>query len=172
MNGDWGLPRGLARWLAAMVFVIGLGMGTAPAGQAQPPGAPPNPYPDENLIWRSYQRHDPAEYFTASASGVWFTSPSGLNCGIWDRGDFGCIGDIHSPGGDHIGWVKGNIVVRHDGLLNLQFPPGRAEQPMLPRSYVEYNGTTCAVMSDTSTYCSRGPYKFFITPTQTWLSPP
>lgn len=163
----------IGRRLAMSAFVIALVIGTAPAAHADPSG-PPSPYPDQNLIWRSYAEHQPDEFFTASANGVWFTSPSGLNCGIWDRGSFGCAGDIRgaSAGDDHIGWVNGNIVVRHDGLLRLQFPPGQAERPLRPRTYVQYLGTMCAVMADTSTYCARGPYQFFVTPTQTWLSPP
>jgi hypothetical protein len=98
----------------------------------------------------------------------------GLNCGIWDRGSFGCSGDIHGapPGTTHIGWMNGNVVTRYDWLLTFQFPPGRAERELAPRSYIQYNGTTCATMADASTYCSRGPYKFFVTATQTWLSPP
>lgn len=166
----------IGRCLVAGVFVIalGLGFGLPPIGQAEPDvDARPSPYPDGALILRVYDQRQPDEFFTASANGVWFTSPTGLNCGIWDRGSFGCIGDIHSSAGDdRIGWVNGNIVVRHDGLLRFQFPPGRAERPLPPRSYVEYLGTRCAVMADTSTYCARGPYQFIVTPTGTWLSPP
>lgn len=114
------------------------------------------------------------DYFTSSAGGVWFSTPLGLNCGIWDRGSFGCTGDIRgaTSGTTNIGWVNGNIVTRHDPLLGVQFPPGRAERDLPPRSYIEYNGTRCTTMTDTSTYCSRGPFKFFVTPTRTYLSPP
>lgn len=165
------------RQLVGTIFVIGLALVIAPTGYATPSPEtppPPSPYPDEKLILRSYAVHEADEFFTASANGVWFTTPSGLNCGIWDRGSFGCQGVISgAPDDSYIGWVTGNIVVRHDWLLGLQFPPGaQAERPMPPRSYVNYLGTMCAVMADTSTYCSRGPFKFFVTPTQTWLSPP
>lgn len=171
----YGLRRGV-HLIAATALATGLALTTSPRGQAIPPapGPTPPPYPDTNLILRSYDlvRYD--DYFTASAGGVWFSTPMGLNCGIWDRGSFGCTGDIRGapPGTTNIGWVNGNVVTRYDWLLGVQFPPGRAEQELLPRSYIEYNGTRCATMADASTYCSRGPFKFFVTPTQTWLSPP
>ena len=137
-------------------------------------GAEPGPYPDPDLILRSYDERQPDEFFTASAAGVWFTSPQGLNCGIWDRGSFGCTGDLGGtdPADNRVGWVNGNIVVRHDPLLALQFPPGRAERTLPARSYVTYSSNTCAVMNDGSTYCAHGPFRFIITPTGTRLSPP
>jgi hypothetical protein len=204
-TSEWRMNRSerVFRWLAALACVIGVAVCTAPTGYAQPdepspdplaadaqPAAPAAPaipadpgsslstsYPDGDLILRSYDRRDPAEFFTASNEGVWFSTPLGLNCGIWDRGSFGCTGDIRGapPGTTRIGWVNGNIVTRydsHDPLLRFQFPPGRAEQTLPPRSYVEYNGTTCATMADTSTYCKRGPFRFLVTPTHTVLSPP
>lgn len=154
--------------VAALAIV--LSATTSPAGHAAPSG----PYPDADLILRSYNlvRHN--DYFTAGAGGVWFSAPLGLTCGIWDRGSFGCAGDIRGapPGTTNIGWVNGNIVTRYDALLGIQFPPGRAERELPPRSYIEYNGTRCATMTDASTYCSRGPFRFYVTPTGTWLSPP
>jgi len=170
-----GEPRRVRRWLLTTACVIGLAFVTSPTAHAEPAGGqPPGPYPDANLIIRYYDpvRYD--DYFTNSAGGVWFSTPLGLNCGIWDRGSFGCTGDIRGapPGTTNIGWVNGNIVTRYDWLLGVQFPPGRAERDLPPRSYIEYNGTRCATMADSSAFCSRGPYKFFVTPTQTWLSPP
>jgi len=136
-----------------------------------------NPYPDLAVIAGSYDRRQPAEYFSASNEGVWFSTPLGLNCGIWDRGSFGCTGDIRGapPGTTNIGWINSNNVTRFnafDPLLPLQFPPGRAEQVLPPRTYLEYNGTRCATMADGSTYCGRGPFQFLVTPTKTILSPP
>jgi|GEM_PF-2378495 hypothetical protein len=193
---------GVCRWLATSAFLIGVVLGTAPTGHAEPgdddnslgdlagdnslagktlpadslPPSKPSPYPDVTLIVRSYEPRQPEEFFTASNEGVWFSTPLGLNCGIWDRGSFGCTGDIRGapPGTTRIGWQNGNIVTRydaHDPLLLLKFPPGRAERMLPPRSYVEYNGTRCATMADTSTYCARGLFQFFVTPTKTWLSP-
>jgi hypothetical protein len=164
------------RWMVA-ALTIGL-TGSPAMANADPLADPTNsPYPDEVLILNSYDRLEPSTFFTASSEGVWFLSPLGLHCGIWDRGSFGCTGDIRGapPGTTRIGWVTGNIVTRYnmyDPLLDLQFAGGRAEQTLPPRSYVTYNGTTCATMADTSTYCTRGPFKFFVTPTHTWLSPP
>jgi hypothetical protein len=199
----------VGRWVAATAILVGVAVGPAPAGQAQPedvdndvgtaspvdPLPPPSddltgkipthdtlpppratPYPDISIV-SSYEQRPPSDFFIASNEGVWFSTPLGLNCGIWDRGSFGCTGDIRgaSAGTTRIGWLNGNIVTRydaHDPLLRLQFPPGRAERPLPPRSYVDYNGTKCATMTDTSTYCARGPFQFFVTPTKTWLSPP
>lgn len=157
------------------VCASGLTFGTASVAQAEPnSGSPSSPYPAAYHILSYYDEVKVDDYFTASAGGVWFSTPLGLNCGIWDRGSFGCTGDIRGapPGTTNIGWVNGNIVTRYDGLLGIQTPPGRAERVLPPRSYLEYNGTRCATMADSSTYCSRGPFRFFVTPTQTWLSPP
>jgi hypothetical protein len=144
-NGLWRLCRSpLPVALAALLSVL-----TAPAGHSEP--NPENPYPDANLILRSYNSVRYDDYFTASSGGVWFTTPLGLNCGIWDRGSFGCTGDIRGapPGTTNIGWVNGNIVTRYDWLLGIQFPPGRGERELPPRNYIEYNGTRCATMADT-----------------------
>jgi len=147
----------------------------APAVLAEPvAGAPPSPYPDPNHIIRYFEKVPHDAYFTASSGGVWFSTPLGLNCGIWDRGSFGCAGDIRGapPGTTNVGWVNGNVVTRYDWLLGVQTPPGRAERELSALSYIEYNGTRCATMGDSSTYCARGPFQFFVTPTRTWLSPP
>ena len=161
--------------LAMAAGVIGLAVATSPVVHSDPAdGAALDPYPETDLILNIYDRVQYTDYFTASAGGVWFSTPLGLNCGIWDRGSFGCTGDIRGapPGTNNIGWVNGNIVTRYDWLLGVQFPRGQAERELSPRSYIDYNGTRCATMADSSTYCSRGPFKFFVTPAQTWLSPP
>ena len=163
------------RWLAMFACVIGQVFANPAAAHAEPNGGDrSSPYPATYFILRYYDKVKYDDYFTSSAGGVWFSTPLGLNCGIWDRGSFGCAGDIRGapPGTTNIGWVNGNIVTRYDWLLGVQFPPGVAERELSPRSYIEYNGTTCATMADSSTYCSRGPYRFFVTPTHTWLSPP
>jgi hypothetical protein len=182
-------PRRIRHRLATTACVAGLALVASPAAHSEPGGAAPTPpdpgsatatgathiaYPETDLILSTYNKVQYADYLTASAGGVWFSSPLGLNCGIWDRGRFGCTGDIRGapPGTTSIGWLNGNIVTRHDPLLAALFPPGRAERDLPPRSYIEYNGTRCATMADSSTYCSRGPFKFFVTPTGTLLSPP
>ncbi len=155
--------------VAATAAMWGLGL---PVSQAEP--AAEGPYPNNDVIIRSYHPVRFDDYFTPTAGGVWFTTPLGLNCGIWDRGSFGCSGHIRGapPGTSNIGWVNGNLVTRYDWLLGVQFPPGRGARELPLRSYIEYNGTRCVTMADTSTYCSRGPFKFLVTPTVTWLSPP
>jgi hypothetical protein len=167
--------RRVRRWLTMTACVSGLMLATSAGVHAEPDGgSPSSPYPAAYFILDYYDKVKYDDYFTSSAGGVWFSTPLGLNCGIWDRGSFGCTGDIRGapPGTTNIGWVDGNIVTRYDSLLGVQFPPGVAERDLPPRSYIEYNGTICATMADSSTYCSRGPYRFFVTPTQTWLSPP
>lgn len=176
-------PRRVRHWLVTTAWVIGLACVTSPAAHADPSGGgqqsgstqtAQSPYPDDKLIIRYYEKVRYEDYFTGSAGGVWFLTPLGLNCGIWDRGRFGCTGDIRGapPGTTRIGWLNGNIVTRYDPLMAAQFPPGQAERDLPPRSYIEYNGTRCVTMADSSTYCSRGPFKFLVTPTRTWLSPP
>jgi hypothetical protein len=170
-----GTVRRLCHWLAVSACVCGLVIATSPAAHAEPNGgSPTSPYPSAYLILDYYDKVKYDDYFTSSAGGVWFSTPLGLNCGIWDRGSFGCTGDIPGapPGTTNIGWITGQIEPRYDWALGLEFPPGRAERDLPPRSYIEYNGTRCSTMADTSTYCERGAYRFFVTPTQTWLSPP
>ncbi|WP_284235534.1 hypothetical protein [Mycobacterium antarcticum] len=170
-----GCAKRLRHWLAVFACLSGLMIVTPPTVHAEPNGgSPSSPYPSSYFILDYYDKVKYDDYFTNSAGGVWFSTPLGLYCGIWDRGSFGCIGDIRGapPGTTNIGWANGNIVTRYDWLLGVQFPPGRAERDLPPRSYIEYNGTRCATMADAGTYCSRGPFRFFVTPTQTWLSPP
>ncbi len=170
-----GTARGACDWLVVTACAGGLALVTSPAMHAEPRDAPTSdPFPDVSFLVKYYDNVRYDDYFTNSSGGVWFSTPLGLNCGIWDRGSFGCTGDIRGapPGTTNIGWVNGNIVTRYDWLLGVQFPPGRAERDLPPRSYISYNGTICATMADSSSFCSRGPYKFFVTPTQTWLSPP
>lgn len=167
--------RRIGRWLTVCTCVIGCICMCPPVALAEPNnGSASSPYPSTYLILDYYDKVKYDDYFTSNVGGVWFSTPLGLNCGIWDRGSFGCTGDIRGapPGTKNIGWVTGNIVTRYDGLLGVQIPPGQPERELSPRTYIEYNGTRCATMADTSTYCARGPYRFFITPTRTWLSPP
>ncbi|WP_202915681.1 hypothetical protein [Mycolicibacterium sp. CBMA 234] len=155
--------------------MIGLLLLPTPAAHAEPSGGPAqSPFPDANLIMRYYDLVHYDDYFIDGVGGVWFSTPLGLNCGIWDRGSFGCTGDIRGapPGTSRIGWITGQIEPRYDPALAVQFPPGQAQRDLPPHSYIEYNGTRCATMADLSTYCSHGPFRFYVTPTRTWLAPP
>ena len=171
-----GTARRLGHWLAVCASVSGLVMATSPVVHAEPDtGSPTSPFPVTNLIINYYDKVKYDDYFTSSSGGVWFSTPLGLNCGIWDRGAFACTGDIRgAPDGSTnvVGWVSGQIRMRWDPSFTILMPPGRAERDLPPRTYIEYNGTRCATMVDTSTYCQRGPFRFFVTPTRTWLAPP
>lgn len=167
--------RRLGRWLTLSVCASGLVLAASPVTHAEPnTGDPTSPFPVTNLIINTYEKVKYDDYFTSSSGGVWFSTPLGLNCGIWDRGSFGCTGDIRGapPGTTNVGWITGQIRARYDWTLGFQIPPGRAERDLPTRHYIEYNGTRCATMTDTSTYCQRGPFRFFVTPTRTWLAPP
>jgi hypothetical protein len=165
------------RWMLS----IGLAIATAIPAHADPSGVQANPFPEMSHITAWYTQLDPAEFFipngqplvgdTTGQPYVWFLSPSGLNCGIWFWGGFGCTGDIPGapPGDNHIAWFNGNRAVHHGWTAATQFPAGQAQRTLRPRSYVTYNETTCAITPDGNIYCGHGEFKFLITPTGTWF---
>lgn len=142
----------------------------AAAGPADSPAADPdaNPWPDI----RYYDRLDANDF--ALPGGVWFLSPTGLTCGIWGRGNFGCSGQIPGAPADvtHIGWINGDRDVHYDWSMAVRFPATQAQQPLPPRSFITHEGTTCAATPDSRIYCERGPLKLSVEPTRTWLSAP
>ncbi|WP_423212770.1 hypothetical protein [Mycobacterium talmoniae] len=155
---------------ATVVGVGILALSSAAAAQADPDpaGAGPNPYPDI----RFYDDVDAGSY--ALPGGVWFVSPTGQNCGIWRRGSFGCAGDIPGapPGVSHLGWIDGDRAMHYDWTVAARFPNTQAERPLPAHSRITHEGTTCAATVDNRTYCERGPLRFVIEPTKTWLSAP
>jgi hypothetical protein len=160
--------------MAAAVAAVGLVLASASPAYADPSNdAVANPYPSGDLIFATYDRADPDQFFIPGNYGVFFMTPSGLNCGIWIRGNFGCSGSITGapPGVNHIGWFNGDTTVHFDLTAAIQFPNVQAQQVLQPRSYVNWNETTCVTMADTSTYCMRGTSRFLITDHGTWLSP-
>ena len=160
------------RWPAAAASAMGLIFGMVTPADADPPAdAPPNPFPEMTHIESWYNKLEPDRFFIADHPGVWFLTPSGLNCGIWDRGGFGCTGDIPGapPGDNHIAWFNGNRAVHHGWTAAIQFPAGQAQQTLPPRSYVTYNSTSCAITPNSNTYCGHGEFKFLITPAGTWF---
>jgi hypothetical protein len=171
-----GAARRSAHWLAVSVCATVVVLATSANVHAEPnTGDPNSPFPVTNLIINTYEKVKYDDYFTSSSGGVWFSTPLGLNCGIWDRGAFACTGDIRgAPEGSTnvVGWVSGQIRMRWDPSFTILMPPGRAERELPLRNYIEYNGTRCTTMADTSTYCQRGPFRFFVTTTRTWLAPP
>jgi hypothetical protein len=159
------------RWTLALA--VGSALIAAPLGHAEPAVDPASsPYPDNAHIQNSYTAVPPDGLFIGERPGVWFLSPSGLNCGIWDRGSFGCTGDIGgAPAGvTRIGWFNGDVLVHYDWTAAIQFPSGQAQRTLEPRTFVTYNGTTCAETPDGDTYCARGPFRFLVTQFRTWLN--
>ena len=149
-----------------MVSIAGAVEGRA----EEPKDATPDPFPSSASIAAWYTPM-PVEEFFAATPGVWFNSPSGLTCGIWALGNFGCTGDIPGapPGDRHIAWFNGNRSVHHGWTAAIQFPPGNATRTLPPRHYVTYNSTTCATTPDNNTFCAHGAFKFLITPQGTWF---
>jgi hypothetical protein len=161
-------------WFAAAMTAIGLVLASTPPVHADPIDIPiaPNPYPKDSIVLTTYTRLAPADYFIPGLYGVYFLSPGGLNCGIWLRGSFGCAGPLPGapPGADHIGWFNGDTNVHNDWAIAVGFPRAQAQQVLPPRSYLNWNETTCATTADNSTYCYRGMFRFLITPNGTYLN--
>jgi hypothetical protein len=158
------------RGVLALIAVAATAMtGPVMAAHADPAAAdaPSDPYPE----LRYFTEIDSAPYFLEN-SGVWFVTAQGLNCGIWWRGSFGCTGDIPgAPAGVHqIGWITGDARVHYDWTMAIRFPPSQGSMTIPPLNYITFEGTTCATTFDRSTYCERGPFRMFITPTHTWLN--
>jgi hypothetical protein len=155
--------------LAIIGVVATVMTGLGPPAHAEPDSgdARPNPYPELQY----FTEIDSAPYVLDN-SGVWFVTAQGLNCGIWWRGSFGCTGDIPgAPAGVHqIGWITGDTRVHYDWTMAIRFPPAQGSLSIPPLNYITSEGTTCATTLDGSTYCERGPFRFLITPTHTWLN--
>ena len=156
--------------VAATAGVVGAALGgAAPVWAGPEPGSQgSDPFPDI----RYYDRLDANSF--ALPGGIWFRAPTGQNCGIWGLGSFGCAGDIPGapPGTSHIGWIDGDRAVHYDWSMAVRFPATQALQPLPPHTFVTHQGTTCAVTPDGNTYCERGPLRFLLEPSRTWLSPP
>ncbi|WP_234807676.1 hypothetical protein [Mycolicibacterium bacteremicum] len=163
----------LRRGVAIAALVVSAGFWVAPSSgftaSAEPPApAAASPWPDIKY----YDRVDALPF--AVPGGVWFTTPNGQNCGIWRRGSFGCTGFIPGApqGTRHIGWIDGDRAVHYDWTVGIRFPNSQAQLPLRPYSVIAHEGTTCAITPLSGTYCERGPMRFLIEPTRTWLSAP
>jgi len=152
----------------APAAIIAAVLGNPVAARAEPPHpeAVIDPFPDI----RYYDIVDAEPYVLPG--GVWFTTPGGQNCGIWGRGNFGCSGDIPgAPDGvRHIGWVNGDRAVHYDWSMAARFPATRAVTPLPAHAKIIHEGTSCAVTVDGRAYCERGPLRFVMEPSKTWLS--
>jgi len=183
-HGDLqGLRRRLGRigaGLAIVSVVASVLTGFVAPAHAEPASGDPaaTPYPE----LRYFTEIDAAPYAVGDTPaadfpdqpGVWFVTAQGLSCGIWFRGSFGCTGDIPgAPAGiTRIGWITGDTRVHYDWTLAIRFPPTPSQGLMTipPLTYITSEGTTCATTLDGSTYCERGPFRFMITSTHTWLN--
>lgn len=158
--------------MAAIGLATGLAIGTSTPGHADTAAdAPASPFPDTAQISSWYTPVDPGEFVIPDHPGVWFLTPSGLSCGIWPWGSFGCAGDIPGapPGDTHIAWFNGNRSVHHGWTAAIQFPAGQAQRPLPVRSFITYESTTCAITPEGNTYCGHGEFKLLITPQGTWF---
>ncbi len=164
--------------LLGVILAAGLLQPVTPAW-AEPtpvPGAA-NPYPE----LRYFTETDAAPYNLSTVPGAslpdqpgyWFTTAQGLNCGIWFRGSFGCDGVIPGAATDvrRIGWITGDTRVHYDWTLATRYPSGRrGGATIAPLSFIDVEGTRCATTNDLSTYCVRGPARFLVTATHTWMN--
>ncbi|MEZ0365270.1 hypothetical protein ACAG26_16440 [Mycobacterium sp. pUA109] len=151
------------RWIGLAGVVAGLSVGVAAPASADPP-----PYPDISR----YAKVDFEGFKIANQPGVWFSSPFGLNCGIWDDSSFGCTGNIPgSPAGtNQIGWFSGDSAAHFDNTDQPRFSAGSAQRVLPANNYLEYSGSRCATTPDNAVYCVRyGNDKFMVSPTQSWL---
>ncbi|MEU9806950.1 hypothetical protein [Mycobacterium sp. NPDC050853] len=122
---------------------------------------PPSPYPDISR----YAKVDFESYrLPPNDDGFWFSTPGGLNCGIWADGSFGCTGAIPGApaGANQIGWFRGDGQPHFDETQQPRFTnPGGLVQRVIPRnSYIAVNQgtgngdtTTCAVTDTNGVYC-------------------
>lgn len=166
----WAMVAGLC---VAMTSLVPAGGAHAAPDAAGQPG--PN-YPDLRYYTQidsaPYAQSDPAGVTLPNQAGYWFTTPQGLNCGIWFRGSFGCSGAIPgAPGNVHqIGWITGDTRVHYDWTLATRFPPTQGSRTIPSLSYISVDGTMCATTIDNSTYCERGPWRLLISTDRTWLN--
>ena len=141
------------------------GVVSAPLVLADPPKSP---YPDTS----KYAKLDLERFKLADQPGVWFSAPFGLDCGIWDNGNFGCTGSIPgAPAGtNQIGWFTGDSAPHFDNTGQARFTSGQPQRVLPSNNYIEYAGTTCATTPQAQVFCTRGyATKFMISATQTWL---
>lgn len=147
---------------------------TAIAGPASPARAEPTPSDDGTSPYPEvrYFTEIDAEPYALPGQGFWFVTAQGLNCGIWFRGSFGCEGDIPgAPAGTHqIGWITGDARAHYDWTMAVRFPLSQGSIAIPPLTFIRSEGTTCSTTLDLSTYCEHGPFRFLITPSQTWLN--
>ncbi|ODR07811.1 hypothetical protein BHQ15_10255 [Mycolicibacillus koreensis] len=154
----------LTRMIAGAGLAAGMAaVGWLPAAQADPP-----PYPDISR----YAKLDFEGFKLDNQPGIWFSSPTGLPCGIWDNGSFGCTGPIPgSPAGtNQVGWFPGDGLPHFDQTDQPRFAAGGPQRVLPANNYLEYHGVRCATTPDNGVYCTRNaPVSFLVTPQDSWL---
>lgn len=161
-------PRTLGRPALTVAVAALLMSTTSPMADADDRASDPWP------TTRFFDGVDPADFALPGTDGVWFLAPTGHSCGIWGRGSFACSGDIPgAPAGTRaLGWITGDRAMHYDWTVAWRMPPAQARVPLPARHVLEHQGTTCAVTEDARTYCERGPLRFALTATGSWLTPP
>lgn len=158
--------------LAGTVAGLTMAVTAAAPALADPPK---NPYPDTS----KYAKLDFEGFRVADKPGLWFSTPFGLNCGIWEDGSFGCTGAIPgSPAGtNQVGWFSGDSAAHFDNTEQLRFSAGQPQRVLPANNYIELAGTRCATTPDNNVYCTRygassyASYtdQFMVSSTKTWL---
>ncbi len=163
-------------------FVVAVGASAAlavgvltavPASAA--PQKPTKPYPDISR----FAKLDFEGFQLADKPGIWFSTPSGLNCGIWDDGSTGCTGTIPgAPGGaNQVGWFSGESNAHFDNTDQLRFVAGVPQRVLPADNYVEYKNAKCGVTPEGAVYCaSSGNYaysgnQFMVSTSGSWIGP-
>jgi hypothetical protein len=160
-----------------LIVVLGLACAAALPAAGPAVADPPksDPYPDISR----YVKLDSEGFALDGQPGVWFSTPTGLNCGITDGpgyGSFGCTGPIPgAPAGtNQIAWFSGDGDPRFDITGHPVFSAGVPQRVLPPGSYIDYQYSRCAVTPDNGVYCDGGKYpyatgRFLVTPTASWL---
>ncbi|TDZ44594.1 hypothetical protein CCUG63695_04653 [Mycobacteroides franklinii] len=144
--------------LAAGALAVGGLLGVPVSANAEPAKSP---YPDISR----YAKVDFESYrLSPNDDDFWFSTPAGLNCGIWADGSFGCTGSIPgAPAGtNQIGWFNGDSLPHFDQTQQPRFtnPGGLAQRVIARDNYIAVvqgtgtgDTTTCAVTDSDSVYC-------------------
>jgi hypothetical protein len=138
----------LAGFLAGAV----IGVGVAAPASAVPAQSP---YPDTT----QYERVVDFEKFKVTdEDGLWFTTLTGLYCGIGEDGSYGCSG--HLPGApqgeNEVGYFLGDPFPRLYHTDELRFASGSRQTVLHGQTYIEYRGSRCAETRAGGVYCIHG----------------
>lgn len=158
-------PPIVKKILQAVVLTLAF-TGTAVPGVAS---ADKYPYPDLSR----YAKLDFEGFQIDGKPGVWFSSPAGLDCGIWDDGSFGCTGAIpDAPAGtNQVGWFTGDQQPHFDNTDQPRFTAGQAQRVLPDGNYIAYKGAKCATVGP-GVFCEQSNQyyaKFLVSPGASFL---